>query len=205
MSKVRESIGITELSRRLGRSDRQLRRLAADGKIPRNRDGSFDEAAVRKSLDKRTGPHRARPLKEQVDVRTPPPVANLADARAAVSLIQQILREEGRPVSGPPSFDDLRSAESILKTRERALRLSIKRGELVDKRQAMEVTFNLARQLRDGVQNWPAQVAAVMAGELQVDAFAMETALTKSIADLLNSLADVDVNRVMAGLSAKSG
>jgi hypothetical protein len=180
MSKVRESIGITELSRRLGRSDRQLRRLASEGKIPRNADGSFSEAAVRKTLDKRTGPHRSRALREPADVRTPPPVASIADARAAVSLIQQILREEGRPVSGPPSFDDLRSAESILKTRERALRLAVRRGELVDKRQAIEVTFNLARQLRDGVQNWPAQVAAVMAGELQVDAFAMETALANA-------------------------
>jgi hypothetical protein len=160
---------------------------------------------VRNTLDKRTGPHRTRPLKEQVNVRTPPPVATITDARAAVSLILEVLREEGRPIDRAPTYDDLRSAETILKARERALRLSIKRGELVDKKQAITMTFDLARQVRDSLQAWPAQVAAIMAASLKVDAFEMEQTFDKSVRDLLARLAGIDVEAVMAALSAKSG
>ena len=152
-------VTITELARRLGRSDRQLRRLATAGKIPRREDGTFDEAAVRKALESRTGPHRARPLNKPSGPK-PRPVVTPADAREAVSLIAEILAEEGRPLARgrPPSFDDLRSAESILKSRDRALKLA-ERGHRVanilqralaapNPKRAVRLTARAAGQLR---------------------------------------------------------
>ena len=78
--------------------------MATAGKILRNREGTFDEAKVRAALKVRTGPYRTKPLKEPSGGRTPP-VETIADARAALSLIREVLTQEGRPIKGPPEFE----------------------------------------------------------------------------------------------------
>lgn len=53
------------------------------------------------------------------------------DAREAVSLIARVLREEGGAPIGVLGFDDARTAETILKARERALNIEAKQKRLI--------------------------------------------------------------------------
>ena len=198
-----DPIGIAELARRLGRSERQLRRLATAGKIPRDRDGSFNEEKVRKALAGRTGPYRTKELKEPAGDRTPP-VETMADARTAVSLIREVLASEGRPIKGPPSFDDVRVVESILKSRERDLKLAQRRGELVDKTWAVRAAFAFMRLERDALLLLPTRVSALMAAELNCDPHALEIALKREIEAHLRRAADIDMDAFAASLERGS-
>ena len=117
---------------------------------PAQCEGTSDEAKIRAALKVRTGPYRTKPLKEPSGGRTPP-VETIADARAAVSLIREVLAEEGRPIKGPPSFDDLRSVESILRSRGRALKLATRHGELIEKDWAIRAGFAFTRLQRDAL------------------------------------------------------
>ena len=191
-------VGITELSRRLGRTERQIRRLATAGKIPRADDGRFDEDEVRNALESRTGPHRAKPLKAP-EVRTPP-VQSLSAARQAVTLIRDVLAEEGRPVRGPPSFDDLRSAETILKSRDRAYRLAERRGDLINKDRANALAFEWARRMRDDLLRWPSRVTPTLAAELDVAPHTLEAALDRHVRDLLISMAGIEPDEIIRAL-----
>jgi hypothetical protein len=184
-------VGITELSRRLGRTERTLRNLATAGKIPRNADGSFDESAVRKVFAKRTGAYRTKPLLPPASAK-PPPVETLSDARAALSMIRQVLRDEGRAVSGGLTYDDLRAAESIVRTRDREQKMRQRRGELVDRAQAVNAVFALARQERDAWQSWPSRISALMAARLGVDAHKLESDLDSEVKAHLSALGAVD-------------
>ena len=204
MKTMSDPVGIVELARRLGRSERQLRRLATAGKIPRNGDGSFNEEKVRKALDGRTGPYRTKPLKESSGDRTPP-IESLADARAAVSLIREVLAEEGRPIKGPPSFDDLRSVESILKSRERALKLAARHGELIDKNWAIRAAFAFTRLQRDALQLLPIRISAILAAELNCDPHALEAALNREIKVHLRATAEIDPEAFAASLPRVKG
>lgn len=168
-----EGISLGELSRRLGRDKGGLSRLAKKGRIPRNTDGTFDENAVRAAMKATIDPARAKPLIDGVDgsstINTP------EQAREAIALIAQILSEEGQ--TGLSGFDAARTAETILKVRERDLNLAKKRGELVDSRRAAELIFAKARSERDVWLQWPARVGALMAAELKLDPHQMETVL----------------------------
>ena len=194
-----EPIGIAELARRLGRSERQLRRLATAGKIPRQPDGRFDEATVRDALANTVGVHHARPLKPPTGPQ-PRPVETRADARAAVSLVREILHEEGRPVSGALTYDDARVVESVLKSRERALRTAERRGSLIDREAANTIAFAFSRQLRDALEAWPARVSPMMGADLGVTAHTLEMTLRRYIRELLTEIAGVDPERLLAAL-----
>jgi hypothetical protein len=168
-----DGISLGELSRRLKRDKGGLSRLAKKGRIPRNSDGSYDLDAVVAALKSNTDPARAKPLPDGVDG---PATVNTPDqAREAIALIAQILSEEGQ--TGLSGFDAARTAETILKVRERDLNLAKKRGELVDSRRATELIFAKARAERDVWLQWPARVGALMAAELKLDPHQMETVL----------------------------
>jgi hypothetical protein len=55
-------ISLSELARRIGRDKGQLSRMAKAGRIPRQPDGSFDEAVVRQVLKRTLDPARSKPL-----------------------------------------------------------------------------------------------------------------------------------------------
>ena len=199
-----ELIGISELGRRLGRSERQLRRLADAGKIPRTPDRKFDEGQVRKALGERARnsklPYRHRPLKEPALTGRTPPVRTRADARAAVSLIREVLAEEGRPITGRPTFDDVRTVETVLKSRERALKLEQRRSDLISKDWAKQAAFAFMRQERDALILLPSRISATLAAELNCDSHALEAALNREIAAHLLRAANIDPEAFAASL-----
>jgi hypothetical protein len=171
-----EGLTLGELSRRLGRDKGGLSRLAKKGRIPRNTDGTFDENAVRAAMKATIDPARAKPLIDGVDDVDGSSTINTPEqAREAIALIAQILNEEGQ--EGLSGFNAARTAETILKVRERDLNLAKKRGELVDSRRAAELIFAKARSERDVWLQWPARVGALMAAELKLDPHQMETVL----------------------------
>ena len=51
--------------------------------------------------------------------------------------------------------------------------------------------FKLAREERDAWVNWPAQVAAMMAAELEVDTHKLHTVLERHIRNHLAELAEI--------------
>ncbi len=57
----------------------------------------------------------------------------------------------------------------------------LRRARIADRGSAADAVFALAPQFRDGLQGWPARVAALMAAELKVDSHRMETILDKFI------------------------
>jgi hypothetical protein len=171
-----EGISLGELSRRLGRDKGGLSRLAKSGRIPRNGDGTFDENAVRAALKATIDPARAKPLTDSVDGIDGASTVNTPEqARKAITLIAQILKDEGQ--TGLSGFDAARTAETILKVRERDINLAKARGEVVDKQKVLAKIFSLARSERDVWLQWPARVGALMAAELKLDPHQMETVL----------------------------
>jgi hypothetical protein len=69
--------GITlgELARRLGRDKGALSRAAKNGRIPRNPDGTFNLAKVRRALEEKTDPARRKPLPEGLPSEATPATA----------------------------------------------------------------------------------------------------------------------------------
>lgn len=188
-------ISLSELARRLGRNKSTLQRQAGAGTIPRNADKSFDEDAVRKALAERLDPARAKPLKPAAGEAVPslphvaaPPVATLEDAQEAVALIRRILAEEGRAIEGAPTFDDVRSADLILKARERALSLAVQEGELTPTRPALKHIAEAFSGYKRELQAMPARLGAQMAAEIGCDVGALDRALTKAIREYLEML-----------------
>jgi len=187
---MENGISLGELARRLDRDKGGLSRLAKKGRIPRNPDGTYEEQAVRSALKNNTNPARAKPLPGGVDQQST--VNTEADAREAVTPVQKILAEEGE--GDLTGFDAARTAETILKVRERDIGLAKTRGELVDKQKTLAKVFALARAERDIWQQWPARVAALMAAELQVDPHRMEAILDSYVRQHLGELADIHLD-----------
>lgn len=184
-------ISLRELARRLGRSAPSLGELADKGIIPRNADGTFDEMAVRAAYARNTAPNQRRPLKaadNEVMEVLPPPVVDLDEARDAVSLIQRVLREEGRELSGPLSYDDVRTAESILKSRKHAQEIAVAEGELIRKVPVMRHVEEAFAGFRKELQAVPARYGAQIAAECGCDVAAVDVALSKVIREFLESL-----------------
>jgi hypothetical protein len=61
-------------------------------------------------------------------------------------------------------------------------------------RQDCSTGFRLARDERGAWVNWPARVAAMMAGELEVDAHKLHTVLERHVREHLGELAEVRPN-----------
>ncbi len=111
---------------------------------------------------------------------------------AAVGAVRETLRESGEPVSaGGMTFMQARTANEVLKAQERRVRLQRMKGELVDRARAVAQVFKLAREERDAWVNWPAQVAAMMAAELEVDTHKLHTVLERHIRNHLAELAEI--------------
>lgn len=99
---------LSEVARRVGRDKAGLSRRVKAGDVRRNADGTFNEDHVREDLQRIFNPGRDKPLKPKDgdvdvvdDVDDPAdPVETEEQAREAVSLVQAVLREEGREVGG---------------------------------------------------------------------------------------------------------
>jgi transcriptional regulator with XRE-family HTH domain len=186
-----EGISLRELARRLGRSAPSVGELAKKGVIPRHPDGTFDEDAVRAAYERNASPSQRKPLKPAgaaVADEDADEDADLDEAREAVSLIRRVLREEGRELAGPLSYDDVRTAETILKSRKHAQEIAIGEGELIRKLPVMRHIEEAFAGFRKELQAVPARYGAQIAAECGCDVAAVDLALSKVIREFLESL-----------------
>lgn len=188
-----EHLSLSELARRLGRSKQAIQQLADKGIIPRFPDGTFDEMAARAAYLKNASPNQRKPLKPAADntealTQMPPTVETLDDAKDAVSLIRRVLAEEGRGMDGPPSYDDVRTAETILKARERAQAIAVNEQELIRKAPVLRHVEEAFAAYRKELQSLPARYGAQIAAEAGCDVGALDVALSKVIREHLDGL-----------------
>ena len=103
------------------------------------------------------------------------------------------LREHGLPppANGGATFLQAKTANEVLKSQERRLKLQKLKGELVDRARAEALVFRLARETRDAWVNWPARAAALIAAELGLDPAAMQKVLEAHVRAHLDDLAEV--------------
>jgi len=143
-----------------GLSRGAIQKAKAAGRLVLFDDGSIDVVASDKKRTATTDPSKQRgATKTKLK-----PVPN-----AALSAVGDTLREQGMraPTSGTSTtFLQAKTANEVLKTQERRLKLQKMKGELVDKARATALVFRLAREERDAWINWPARAAALMAAEL---------------------------------------
>lgn len=190
-----ERLTLVELAKRLGRTKQAIHQLVKKGVIPKGKDGKYDEAEARKAYAKNASPSQRKPLKPAVkDGRQAltreevEPVATLEEAREAVSLIRRVLREEGRELDGPLSYDDVRTAETILKSRKHAQEIALAETELIRKVPVMRHIEEAFANYRKELQALPARFGAQIAAEVGCDVAAIDVALSKVIRTYLESL-----------------
>lgn len=185
-------ISLGDLSRRIGRDKGALSRAAKEGRIPRNDDGSYDEMAVRAAIEKSFNPARDKPLLPiggVADVADNGEVTTEEEAVAAVTLVRRVLEEEGRKVGdGGVTFDDARTAETILKAREKAQSIAKEAGELLPCDEVIRHVASAFSNYKKSLQELPSRIGAQMASELDCNVGDLDRVLTRVIHEHLNSL-----------------
>jgi hypothetical protein len=157
------------------------------GRLVLHPDGSIDAVASDARRAAATDPSKQR----GAPAPAPPklkPVPN-----TAISAVGDTLRENGLPppTTGGATFLQAKTANEVLKSQERRLKLQKLKGELVDRARAEALVFRLARQERDAWVNWPARAAALIAAELGLDPAAMQKVLEAHVRAHLDELAAV--------------
>jgi hypothetical protein len=110
------------------------------------------------------------------------------EARDAVTLIRRVLSEEGASSAGTIDFGMARTAETILKARERELKLAERRRELVPLANVREHVNKAFVGYRQALQRIPSRCCADMAAQLGCDAGDLERLMQKAIQAQLNEL-----------------
>jgi hypothetical protein len=186
----------------LSRGAIQKAKLA--GRLVLHADGSIDAAASDTRRAAATDPSKQRgsraperSAERPSASRDGPPTSSSAPAQklkpvpnAAVAAVGDTLRENGLPVpSGTgATFLQAKTANEVLKSQERRLKLQKLKGELVDRARAEALVFRLARETRDAWVNWPARAAALIAAELGLDPAAMQKVLEAHVRAHLDEL-----------------
>jgi hypothetical protein len=133
--------------------------------------GLIDPVAAREAWSASTDPMRTKVRNSaKVLSRGTHPAAEVrtqADAREAASLIAWVLAEEGMWDDGKGiDFGKTRTAELVLKARQRDLNQAEQSGQLVDRAVAEKLFFDTARDFQDA---WPAWIGIEFADELKID------------------------------------
>ncbi|MBP7242407.1 hypothetical protein [Amaricoccus sp.] len=152
-----------EYAARAGLSRGAIQKAKTAGRLVLHADGSIDAEASDARRAGTTDPSKQRPAVERSSAPKLKPVPN-----AALSAVGDTLREHGLPppASGGATFLQAKTANEVLKSQERRLKLAKLKGELVDRDRAEALVFRLAREARDAWVNWPARAAALIAAEL---------------------------------------
>ena len=173
---------------RVGLSRGAIQKAKAAGRLVLHKDGSIDAEASDARRAGMTDPSKSR--RETKPALKPVP-------EAAVTAVGDTLREEGlaAPTLGSgTTFLQAKTANEVLKTKERKLRLQKQKGELIDKSKTLALVFKLARQERDAWVTWPARVAALMAAELGVQPALMQKVLEAHVRSHLEDLTEVKLD-----------
>ena len=177
-----------ELARILGVSDTAVRKAIRTGRIELLADGSIDPEAARAAWHRNTDPARAALAEPERDAPlAAPPIRNRDEARDALSLIKQVLQEEGdENVHGPVDFGKARTADMILRARDRAMNLATRRGELVEIEAvgaAVEAAFERCRARLMAI---PGNLAQALTNE--PNAHVVRDRIFAEVAEALNEL-----------------
>jgi hypothetical protein len=178
-----------EYAARAGLSRGAIQKAKAGGRLVLHADGSIDPDASDARRAVATDPSKQRGARSPTPAQPKlKPVSN-----AAVSAVGDTLRENGLtpPSAGGATFLQAKTANEVLKSQERRLKLQKLKGELVDRARAEALVFRLARQERDAWVNWPARAAALIAAEVGLEPAAMQKVLEAHVRAHLDDLAAV--------------
>ena len=177
-----------EYAARAGLSRGAIQKAKTAGRLVLHADGSIDPEASDARRAAATDPSKQRAAPEPA--HAPPklkPVPN-----AAISAVGDTLRENGLPppATGGATFLQAKTANEVLKSQERRLKLQKLKGELVDRARAEALVFRLARETRDAWVNWPARAAALIAAEFGLEPATMQKVLEAHVRAHLDELAE---------------
>jgi hypothetical protein len=178
-----------EYAARAGLSRGAIQKAKTAGRLALHPDGSIDADASDARRTAATDPSKQRgtraPERSASPKLKPVPIA-------ALSAVGDTLRENGlAPPSGSgATFLQAKTANEVLKSQERRLKLQKLKGELVDRARAEALVFRLAREARDAWVNWPARAAALIAAELGLEPAAMQKVLEAHVRAHLDELSE---------------
>jgi hypothetical protein len=182
-----------EYAVRAGLSRGAIQKAKTAGRLVLHPDGSIDADASDARRAAATDPSKQRGARapEQAPRASIPklkPVPN-----AAVAAVGDTLREHGLPPpsGGGATFLQAKTANEVLKSQERRLKLQKLKGELVDRARAEALVFRLARETRDAWVNWPSRAAALIAAEVGIEPATMQKVLEAHVRAHLDELAEV--------------
>ena len=183
-----EGMSEREYAARAGLSRGAIQKAKAAGRLVLHADGSIDADASDARRASATDPSKQRAVPE----RDPPPQKLKPVPNAAISAVGDTLRENGLPppATGGATFLQAKTANEVLKSQERRLKLQKLKGELVDRARAEALVFRLARETRDAWVNWPARAAALIAAELGLEPAMMQKVLEAHVRAHLDELAE---------------
>jgi hypothetical protein len=169
---------------RAGLSRGAIQKAKVAGRLVLYADGSIDPEASDARRATATDPSKQRGAPSPPRLK---PVPN-----AALSAMGDTLRENGLPppATGGATFLQAKTANEVLKSQERRLKLQKLKGELVDRARAEALVFRLARETRDAWVNWPARAAALIAAELGLEPAAMQKVLEAHVRAHLDELSE---------------
>jgi hypothetical protein len=156
---------------RAGVSRGAIQKAKTAGRLVLHPDGSIDADASDARRAAATDPSKQRGARASEQA----PRASAATLKpvptAAVAAMSDTLREHGLPppAAGGATFLQAKTANEVLQSQERRLKLQKLKGELVDRARAEALVFRLARETRDAWVNWPARAAALIAAEVGIE------------------------------------
>jgi hypothetical protein len=169
----------------VGISESALRKAVKAGRAGKLPDGTFDLEALKRQLKASTDPART---KLRINPHSTQSVHTEDHAREAVSLVRKVLQEEGAESSGTIDFGMARTAETILKSHERQLKMKERRKELVPLAAVKGHVERAFIGLRQAIQRLPSRHVASIAAEIGCDPSLLDAALSKAIAAELDVL-----------------
>jgi len=177
---------------RAGLSRGAIQKAKTAGRLVLHHDGSIDADASDARRAAATDPSKQRGARAQERSPSAATPRMKPVSTAAVAAVGDTLREHGLPPpsGGGATFLQAKTANEVLKSQERRLKLMKLKGELVDRARAEALVFRLARETRDAWVNWPARAAALIAAELGLDPAAMQKVLEAHVRAHLDELAE---------------
>jgi hypothetical protein len=91
------------------------------------------------------------------------------------------------------SLVQARTANEVLKAQTNKVKLSVLRGDLVERTKAIAHVYRLGRAERDAWLNWPARVSAQLAAKFAIDAHELHLALEEAVRNHLAELGDTKI------------
>jgi hypothetical protein len=191
-------ISIRAYARMRGVSDTSIHKAIKAGRITPEADGSIDADRANQQWSENTDQSQQRKPPTKVSktaqvATVAPPQAQSPPNSAPQPAPQVSVTPRSAPadseaslgVSGSATFVQARTANEVIKAQTNKVKLSRMKGELIERKRAEDMVFQLAREERDALQNWPARVSAEMAAELGVDPHRLHTLLEREIRNYL--------------------